>query len=208
MTAVTELADLKCSFLGFFITVAGVVLAGLKAVMTNKLMVNSSTRLHPVDLLAKTTPVALILGILCAALAGELVRMPKWVVSQGPSTKNYLAAFLALNGSMAFFLNWISFVANRYTSPLTMAVAANLKQALSVILAIKAFNTAMSPINASGMIITLIGAAWYSLIVVQERQMASAKTCQQEIKNESNIIIDADGETMMIECEKKEDSPV
>ena len=69
---------------------------------------------------------------------------------------------LWINGFLAFFLNVVSFTANKKTSALTMTVAGNVKQVLSIILAVIIFNLSISVVNAFGILCTLGGGAWYT----------------------------------------------
>lgn len=71
---------------------------------------------------------------------------------------------LVVNGALAFGLNYISFAANKKTSPLTMTVAANLKQCLSIILGVRVFQLHVGWMNALGIIIALGGGAWYARV--------------------------------------------
>ena len=65
---------------------------------------------------------------------------------------------------MAFLLNYISFTTNKKTSPLTMTVAANLKQCLSIVLGVWVFQLQVGWVNALGIVIALGGGAWYAKV--------------------------------------------
>jgi Triose-phosphate Transporter family len=86
---------------------------------------------------------------------------------------------LAINGALAFSLNYVSFTANKKTSPLTMTVAANLKQCLSIILGVWIFRLQVGWMNAAGIMTALGGGAWYAVVEL------SLKTPQKLEPNES-----------------------
>jgi hypothetical protein len=81
------------------------------------------------------------------------------------SQARYALAFkLAINGALAFGLNYVSFAANKKTSPLTMTVAANVKQCLSIILGVWVFRLQVGWLNAMGIVIALGGGALYAKV--------------------------------------------
>ncbi|KAF7795208.1 hypothetical protein EIP86_006358 [Pleurotus ostreatoroseus] len=69
---------------------------------------------------------------------------------------------LLINGCIAFGLNIVSFSANGKVGALSMTVAANVKQVLTILCAVFLFNLTVSPTNATGIIVTLLGGAWYA----------------------------------------------
>jgi hypothetical protein len=56
----------------------------------------------------------------------------------------------------------VSFTANKKTSALTMTVAGNVKQVLSIVLAVIIFNLTITYMNLLGILLTLAGGAWYT----------------------------------------------
>lgn len=77
---------------------------------------------------------------------------------------------LGMNGVIAFGLNIVSFTANKKAGPLSMTVAANVKQVLSIILAVLIFDLSISLMNATGILLTLAGGAWYAAVEYRERK--------------------------------------
>lgn len=77
---------------------------------------------------------------------------------------------LLLNGLIAFGLNVVSFTANKNTSALTMTVAANIKQVMTIILAILFFNLRVNLTNSFGIFLTLLGGAWYAKLELDRKQ--------------------------------------
>ncbi|CAG8549119.1 3068_t:CDS:2 [Paraglomus occultum] len=144
--------------MGFFLTVLGTLLAALKTVVTNRVLVGR-LKLHPFDLLLRMSPLAFVQTVIYAYVTGELNRVRTF--SKNSMTTSLVIALVA-NGIIAFFLNYVSFTANKKTSPLTMTVAGNVKQVLSIILAVVIFNLTITPTNGLGIFLTLLGGAWYA----------------------------------------------
>jgi drug/metabolite transporter (DMT)-like permease len=157
--------------LGLSLTLFGVLLSALKGIATNWLMVGS-LKLPPLVLIAKIAPMCLLQCFLYALLFGEVrgflaMSSDLYAISSTYSTSFFdselllLYLKLAMNGFFAFFLNYVSFTANKLTSALSMTVAGNVKQAVSILLAVYIFMTPISWNNAMGILITLAGGAWY-----------------------------------------------
>ncbi|KXS13603.1 TPT-domain-containing protein [Gonapodya prolifera JEL478] len=155
---------------GLFLTLLGVVLSALKGVATNQVLVGP-LKLHPLDLLLKMSPLALAQCLVCAVAAGE------WQEYRD----NFLWTRFAVvaivgNGAVAFAMNYVSFTANKMTSAVTMGVAANVKQALSIVLSVWLFDLAVNATNVLGILITLGGGAWYTRVEFQERSAVQKLT--------------------------------
>jgi len=75
-----------------------------------------------------------------------------------------LFLILLVNGCIAFGLNVVSFTANGKVGPLSMTVAANVKQVLTIVFAVSLFNLTITRLNAIGISITLAGGAWYAWV--------------------------------------------
>ncbi|CAG8459345.1 50_t:CDS:10 [Ambispora leptoticha] len=136
--------------------VLGTILAALKTVVTNRVQVGR-LKLHPLDLLLRMSPLAFVQTVIYAYVTGELNRVRSF--SRTEMTTSLVIA-LVTNGVIAFFLNYVSFTANKKTSALTMTVAGNVKQVLSIILAVVIFNLTITPTNGFGIFLTLCGGAW------------------------------------------------
>lgn len=156
--AFATFGDYSYTGLGFFLTVLGTVLAAVKTVVTNRVQVGK-LKLHPLDLLLRMSPLAFIQTMIYSYLTGEMA-----LVTEFCRTKMTMSVFMALllNGILAFFLNVVSFTANKKTSALTMTVAGNVKQVLSIVLAVMIFNLDITFMNSIGILLTLAGGAWYS----------------------------------------------
>ncbi|KAI7864735.1 triose-phosphate transporter family-domain-containing protein [Spinellus fusiger] len=145
------------SFLGLVLTLLGTVLAAIKTIVTNRVQVGR-LKLDPMDLLLRMSPLAFVQCMVYAYMTGELAIVKTFSETHMTSS---LAWSLFFNGVLAFALNIVSFTANKKTGPLTMTVAGNVKQVLSIILAVVIFDLNINYTNAFGIILTLVGGGWY-----------------------------------------------
>ena len=106
------------------------------------------------------SPLAFLQTMLYAYLSGELDAL-KGYNAEGKLTQRTIIVIL-INGLIAFALNIISFTANKKTGALTMTVAANVKQILTIVLSIIFWGLEVTWMNAFGIMLTLFGGAWYA----------------------------------------------
>ncbi|GAA5848695.1 hypothetical protein JCM3766R1_006414 [Sporobolomyces carnicolor] len=158
--------DYSATAWGFFLTLIGAVLAAFKTIITNRVQVGR-LKLHPLDLLVRMSPLAFMQCVFFGWWSGELDRVRMYGATEMTRQKAFA---LAINGAIAFGLNVVSFTANKKTSALTMTVAANVKQVLSIVLAVMIFNLVLNPTNLLGIVLTLFGGAWYAKVELQEKQ--------------------------------------
>lgn len=174
--------------MGFFLTLLGAFLAALKTVVTNRIQ-TGRLRLSPLELLYRMSPLAFAQTMVYAYLTGEFAVIYKGLqASFYPELIDTLATEggeplfvftkelgikLALNGLIAFGLNIVSFTTNKNTGALTMTVAANIKQVMTIILAIIFFNLEVNATNAFGIFLTLVGGAWYAKLELDRKKSKS-----------------------------------
>jgi len=77
---------------------------------------------------------------------------------------------LLINGCIAFGLNVVSFTANKKAGALSMTVAANIKQVLTVLFAVLLFDLSITWMNGVGILFTLGGGAWYGYVDYEEKR--------------------------------------
>ncbi|KAH9170513.1 TPT-domain-containing protein [Lactarius sanguifluus] len=118
-------------------------------------------QLHPLDLLTRLSRLAAVQCVIYAYFFGEMDGVRQW-----SSRSNAVRQIILLsgNGIIACALNIVSFEANRRSGALAMGVAANVKQALTVICAVWFFHLTITPLNALGIALTLLGGGWYTVI--------------------------------------------
>lgn len=153
---------------GLILTLLGTFLAAFKTVVTNVIQTGGGGRLklHPLDLLMRMSPLAFIQCVIYGYFSGELERVRRYGAREMTREKAFA---LMINGMIAFGLNVVSFSANKKTGALTMTVAANCKQVLTIAIAVFLFNLHINVTNGIGIILTLIGGGWYGWIEFQEK---------------------------------------
>ena len=145
--------DLSYTPVGAFYTVLCVILAALKAIMGSELL-TGDLKLHEIDLLSKMCPLALVeIGIM-SYMSGELTEISfRWKeIFAGAAPQVIL-----LSGFLSFSLNVSSFIANKVTSPLTLAISANVKQVLLVAFGTLYFGDEVTFVNGLGILLVVIG---------------------------------------------------
>jgi hypothetical protein len=173
--------DYYATVWGLLLTLLGTFLAALKTIFTNVLQSNSAhipskssspllppaLSLHPLDLLTRMCPLAFIQCVFYALLNGELDQVREWSSHEMTWFK---AAGLLVNGCIAFGLNVVSFTANKKAGALSMTVAANIKQVLTILSAVLLFDLDITLMNGAGIIFTLAGGAWYGYVDYEEKR--------------------------------------
>jgi uncharacterized membrane protein len=160
--------DVELTVISFALLILGNIFAALKVVVTNKSL--TQYKLHPMVMLAKLSPASSVVMFAFAIMNGEVTRFAQ--VYQDIDFMTYM--FVVLSGVMAFFLNWTNFLANMHTSPLTMSVLGNVKQALIIVLSLVLFQTSIKMLSAIGVTITMAGMMLYTYLTYIEKQKAAA----------------------------------
>ncbi|KAK9897084.1 TPT-domain-containing protein [Cystobasidium minutum MCA 4210] len=150
---------------GLILTLLGTLLAAMKTLATNMILVGR-LKLHPLDLLIRMSPLAFAQCLFASWWTGELAKVQEFTMRE----MTYAGLFgLLMNGVIAFFLNVVSFTANKKTSALTMTVAANVKQVLTIVLAVMIFHLKINLTNFFGITLTLLGGALYAKVELDQK---------------------------------------
>jgi len=159
---------------GLILTLLGTLLAAMKTIVTNMILVGR-LKLHPLDLLLRMSPLAFIQCVFASWYTGELTKVRQYGATDMTQGK---VLGLLVNGAIAFFLNVVSFTANKKTSALSMTVAANVKQVLTIILAVIIFHLEITPMNLFGISLTLFGGAAYAKVELDAKTAREANKVQ------------------------------
>lgn len=189
--------DISYTALGFTYTVACIFLAALKVVSAGEIL-TGTLKLHPVDLLGHMAPLAMVQCLLLSFLSGEVFIVYDRISAFYQSadyhdnsisffTKYYPAIVVISSGVFSFSLNICSFMANRLTSPLTLCIAANVKQVLMIMLSTFIFGVEITPLNGTGIFVVLLGSAYYSYVSVQEKQQHKVQQEQSDSQYDAEL---------------------
>ncbi|KJX94400.1 tpt-domain-containing protein [Zymoseptoria brevis] len=168
--AVATAGDYNATILGSALTLLGVVLASVKTVASNQLM-TGSLKLSALEILLRMSPLAAIQCVSYAFMTGEVSKLQTAYLDGHFSTES--VAYLLINAITAFLLNIVGFQANKMAGALTITVCGNVKQALTILFGIVLFHVEVGVVNGIGMIITILGAVWYSKVELDNKQAKS-----------------------------------
>lgn len=165
--------DLTATTLGFFMTLLGTLLAALKTVTTNRLQ-TAGLHFGALELLHRMSPIACVQSLFVAYLTGEFDRFePRLLGNKG-------ALILIANGIIAFGLNVASFEANKRSGALTMTIAANVKQVLTVVLSVLIWHDPIGAMNACGIAMALVGGLWYGRVELRGKAGKTMESRMEE----------------------------
>ena len=164
--ALATYGDYYFTVTGFWLTLLGVILASVKTVVSNRLM-TGGLALPALEILLRMSPLAAMQAMVYAWLTGESARFLQFA-ADGHLPLKMVAALLG-NGILAFVLNVSSFQTNKLSGALTLTVAGNLKQCLTILLGIVLFQVKVGLANGLGMIVSILGAAWYSKVELDSK---------------------------------------
>eukprot|EP01120_Amphizonella_sp_Union-15-10_P011742 TRINITY_DN505_c0_g1_i2.p1 TRINITY_DN505_c0_g1~~TRINITY_DN505_c0_g1_i2.p1 ORF type:complete len:339 (-),score=30.24 TRINITY_DN505_c0_g1_i2:17-1033(-) len=89
-----------------------------------------------------------------------------------PISNNTLMMIL-VSGLFGFAINIALFMQIRYTSPLTNSISGTVKACVQTILGYLIFKNEISPLNGFGILLVILGSAWYSMIRYKEMKQGT-----------------------------------
>jgi drug/metabolite transporter (DMT)-like permease len=171
------------SALGLLTTLACVVLASAKVVVSSELLTGPAYQMHPLRLLHRLSLPALVQCVALAVLTGEAQQLSdRWRLDLDPwTTGDWRPVLVVLtSGLWAFSLNICALQAYKLTSALTCCIAAAVKQVLMIVVGTILFQLHITRLNGLGIVVVLVASTYYSYLCLTEQKSDKPKVKDAE----------------------------
>ncbi|GAA5936656.1 uncharacterized protein JCM15063_001950 [Sporobolomyces koalae] len=145
--------------LGSLLVILSTFLLTSKSLLTTRLL-SDRFHLHPLDILARMSPLSMIHCALFAIANGEVQKL--WRFLRSPDfTREHLLE-IVLNGVLSFGVVVCGLVAERRTKPPALAITAQAAQATTILVSTLIFDLHLSFVNFVGVAFVLAGGVFYA----------------------------------------------
>ena len=127
----------------------------------------------------KMPPVVLLGSLLVGEIygtEGQRGILERWDTELSPFVNPMPPMVRFFSGLMSFSLDISSLVANKMKIPLTLCIAANVKQVMMICFSRVVFGTPISFMNGVGIAVVLAGRERYSYVSVMEKEKTTSRT--------------------------------
>ncbi|BGP40615.1 hypothetical protein JCM10450v2_004610 [Rhodotorula kratochvilovae] len=153
--------------LGSLLLIASALLLTAKSLLLTYYL-QSRLSLHPLDILARMSPLSALHCLVFALANGEPRRL--WRFVQGREFTGAHVAEVALNGVLSFSAVALGLVAEKKTRAPAMAITTHAAQATTIVSSVLLFGLRLSPLNFLGVALTLGGGVLYALWDARDRE--------------------------------------
>ncbi|GAA5856861.1 hypothetical protein JCM9279_007018 [Rhodotorula babjevae] len=153
--------------LGSLLLIASAVLLSAKSLLLTYYL-QARLNLHPLDCLARMSPLSAVHCLVFALANGEPRRL--WRFVQGQEFTRAHVAQVALNGVLSFAAVALALVAEKKTRAPAMAITTHAAQATTILSSVLLFGLRLSPLNFLGVAVTLGGGVLYALWDARDKE--------------------------------------
>ncbi|KAH7648163.1 hypothetical protein FG379_000087 [Cryptosporidium bovis] len=167
--AITVNSTPELSIYGVLVVFLSCCASSLKGIVAQKIQVENNNKIGSIKMLMYIGPIASLTLLVLSISFGEASKIMKLIekitYSSGDNNESVtiLSLLLATSGILAFALNVLSLKSSSIVTPLAMNIAGNVKQLITCILGCFIFGNPFTDKLAVGIILTSIGAIWYSM---------------------------------------------
>ena len=197
--------EIRFEPIGFILVITAAFFSGFRWGLTQILLLRNPATSNPLSSIFFLTP---IMFLTLALLAIPIEGIPSLLSGLHKLTEDngVLAPFLILiPGVIAFFMTLSEFALLQRTSVITLSIAGIFKEVLTISAAGLIFDDKLTPINISGLIVTLCAIAAYNYIKISRMREDAIQKVHAVATRHSEIDLDTGDED---ECNIQDQSPI